>query len=588
MNENRVQFICLVCRAHYMRRAILLTLIILLSQPLVSAADISEDVEADSNGTLSGEYSVQNNATWTVSGDYEIAEDTSIVVEEGSTMIVTGSMTAESSPQLNLAGTANVLVPVGNLGESGTLRIIFAEEILYGITIEINNDSTENWTGSQFDWVGGMDVDNLTVNITTHPFQISAISNITLSPQGATPVLRDAEQLSGEGTSLVIPDRANAWSIDVQGTLIVTGSIFGAAISCSGTCTLNGAQMTSTGPIEVTGSITVTDSTLSGGISDEDIIIWDDASVEWTNSTGTGGVTDNWVNILTTRTVGVQNGYVVFYGENMGYDSTSTSPLADNNTFDPANQGDNVIEITDNERKRMVRWQDGNGELHVESASARVVLATPWGTYEKIIPNLPHVNHFDVVIDTPSLSFDSLVASDNENNINSRLGVMGTVSNSGSAAATFLIDCINVDKGMLDFIGDEERKFEDTFDYNFSDANVGTTVSYTVEKDSSVEIPMNWDSAEEGDFSLECSIFVPYHFEGFEVVTSGTATTESVAWSEVEDDSTNLFLPLTIGVVVAVILYVVMMRMKLNNEIDKEHLLSVEADEDDEETGTIE
>mgnify|MGYP001188382122 FL=1 len=566
MNENRVQFICLVCRAHYMRRAILLTLIILLSQPLVSAADISEDVEADSNGTLSGEYSVQNNATWTVSGDYEIAEDTSIVVEEGSTMIVTGSMTAESSPQLNLAGTANVLVPVGNLGESGTLRIIFAEEILYGITIEINNDSTENWTGSQFDWVGGMDVDNLTVNITTHPFQISAISNITLSPQGATPVLRDAEQLSGEGTSLVIPDRANAWSIDVQGTLIVTGSIFGAAISCSGTCTLNGAQMTSTGPIEVTGSITVTDSTLSGGISDEDIIIWDDASVEWTNSTGTGGVTDNWVNILTTRTVGVQNGYVVFYGENMGYDSTSTSPLADNNTFDPENQGDNVIEIADNERERMVRWQDGNGELHVESASARVVLATPWGTYEKIIPTIPHVNHFEVVIDTPSLSFDSLVASDNENNINSRLGVMATITNSGSVDATFIIERVS----------------------NRTDANVGTTVPHTVEADSTLEIPMNWDSAYEGDLILECDIFTPYHFEGFEVVTTGTASTESVAWSEVEDDSTNLFLPITIGVVVAVILYVVMMRMKLNNEIEKEHLTAVEADEDDEETGTIE
>ena len=548
-----------------MRRAILLTLIILLSQPLVSAADISEDVEADSNGTLSGEYSVKDGATWTISGDYEIAEDTTIVVEEGSTMIVTGSMTAESSPQLNLAGTANVLVPVGNLGESGTLRIIFAEEVLYGITIEINNDSTENWTGSQFDWIGGMDVDNLTVNITTHPFQISAISNITLSPQGATPVLRDAEQLSGEGTSLVIPDRANAWSLDVQGTLIVTGSIFGAAISCSGTCTLNGAQMTSTGPIEVTGSITVTDSTLSGGISDEDIIIWDDASVEWTNSTGTGGVTDNWVNILTTRTVGVQNGYVVFYGENMGYDSTSTSPLADNNTFDTANQGDNVIEIADNERKRMVRWQDGNGELHVESANARVVLATPWGTYEKIIPNLPHVNHFDVVLDTPSLSFDSLVASDNENNINSRLGVMATITNSGSVDATFILECVS----------------------NGTDANVGTTVSHTVEADSTLEIPLNWDSAYEGDLVLGCDIFVPYHFEGFDVVTTGTASTESVAWSEVEDDSTNLFLPITIGVVVAVILYVVMMRMKLNNEIEKEHLLSLVADEDDEETGTI-
>ena len=549
-----------------MRRAILLTLIILLSQPLVSATDISEDVEADSNGTLSGEYSVENGATWTISGDYEIAEDTTIVVEEGSTMVVTGSMTAESSPQLNLADTANVLVPVGNLGESGTLRIIFAEEVLYGITIEINNDSTENWTGSQFDWVGGMDVDNLTVNITTHPFQISAISNITLSPQGATPVLRDAEQLSGEGTSLVIPDRANAWSIDVQGTLVVTGSIFGAAIFCSGTCTLNGAQMTSTGPIEVTGSITVTDSTLSGGISDEDIIIWDDASVEWTNSTGTGGVTDNWVNILTTRTVGVQNGYVVFYGENMGYDSTSTSPLADNNTFDTANQGDNVIEIADNERKRMVRWQDGNGELHVESASARLVLATPWGTYEKIIPNLPHVNHFDVVIDTPSLSLDSLIAIDDSNKIDSGLGVNATVTNSGNADATFLLDCVS----------------------NGTDAYVGSTVSYTVEADSTLEIPLNWISAYEGDLILECGIYPPYHFEGFEVVTTGTASTESVAWSEVEDESTNLFLPLTIGVVVAVILYVVVMRMKLNNEMKKEHLLSLVADGDDEETGTIE
>ena len=177
------------------------------------------------------------------------------------------------------------------------------------------------------------------MNITTHPFQITSISSITLSAQGTTPVLLEAEQMSGNGTSLVIPDRNNAWSIDVQGSLIVTGSIFGAGITCSGTCTLNGAQMTSTGPIEEMGSISVTDSTLSGGISDEDIIVWDDASVTWTNSTGTGGVTDNWVNILTTRTIGIENGYVVFYGYDMGYDSISTSPLGDNNTFEPANMG---------------------------------------------------------------------------------------------------------------------------------------------------------------------------------------------------------------------------------------------------------
>ena len=550
-----------------MRRAMLLSLIILLSQPFVSATDISDDSEEASSGTLSGDYTVTNGATWTVSGDYEIAENTAIVIEEGATMVVSGSMDAVAPPKLNLAGTANVLVPVGNLGDSGVLRIDFADEILYGIDIEINNETSVNWTGTQFDWNGDLDVENITVNITTHPFQISSISTITLSAQGTTPVMLEADELSGNGTSLVIPDRNNAWSIDVQGSLIVTGSIFGAGITCSGTCTLNGAQMTSTGPIEVMGSISVTDSTLSGGISDEDIIVWDDASVTWTNSTGTGGVTDNWVNILTTRTIGIENGYVVFYGYDMGYDSISTSPLGDNNTFEPANMGDNVIEIALDERDRMIRWQDGDGIVHEESASGLVVLSTPWGDYEHQIPDLPKVNHFDVSLDLPSLSFDSLVESDDENNVNSRLGIMATVTNNGDASANFLIDCIS----------------------NGTDANVGVNVPYSAGPGETIEIPMNWDSAVEGELTLECTIFVPYHFDGFDVVSSGTATTNPVTWSIEDDNSTNLLLPIAIGLVLAVGVFAFMLRKNMQNEAMKEYSQSIEQiDDSDEDTGVIE
>ena len=550
-----------------MRRALLLSLIILLSQPFVSATDISDDSEEASSGTLSGNYTVTNGATWTVSGDYEIAENTAIVIEEGATMVVSGSMDAVAPPKLNLAGTANVLVPVGNLGDSGVLRIDFADEILYGIDIEINNETSVNWTGTQFDWNGDLDVENITVNITTHPFQITSISSITLSAQGTTPVLLEAEQMSGNGTSLVIPDRNNAWSIDVQGSLIVTGSIFGAGITCSGTCTLNGAQMTSTGPIEVMGSISVTDSTLSGGISDEDIIVWDDASVTWTNSTGTGGVTDNWVNILTTRTIGIENGYVVFYGYDMGYDSISTSPLGDNSTFDSSNMGDKVIEIALDERDRMIRWQDGDGIVHEESASGLVVLATPWGDYEHQIPDLPKVNHFDVSLDLPSLSFDSLVESDDENNVNSRLGVMATVTNNGDAAANFLIDCMS----------------------NGTDANVGVNVPYSAGAGETIEIPMNWDSAAEGELTLECTIFVPYHFDGFDVVSSGTATTNPVTWSIEDDNSTNLLLPIAIGLVLAVGVFAFMFRKNMQNEAMKEYSQSIEQiDDSDEDTGVIE
>ena len=151
-----------------MRRALLLSLIILLSQPFVSATDISDDSEEASSGTLSGNYTVTNGATWTVSGDYEIAENTAIVIEEGATMVVSGSMDAVAPPKLNLAGTANVLVPVGNLGDSGVLRIDFADEILYGIDIEINNETSVNWTGTQFDWNGDLDVENITAVSYTH------------------------------------------------------------------------------------------------------------------------------------------------------------------------------------------------------------------------------------------------------------------------------------------------------------------------------------------------------------------------------------------------------------------------------------
>jgi hypothetical protein len=194
---------------------------------LVSATEVSTNTDDDSTGTLSGNYTVKDGATWTVSGEYDVSEGTAIVVEEGSTMIVSGSMNATSEPQLNLASTANVSVQVGFIGESGILRIDFASEVLYPISVEIDNTTTDNWTGSQLDLTGiGMDVDALSVNITSHPFQIISISTITLSPQGATPELRTAEELSGDGTSLVIPDRNNAWSIDVQGTLIVTGSLF--------------------------------------------------------------------------------------------------------------------------------------------------------------------------------------------------------------------------------------------------------------------------------------------------------------------------------------------------------------------------
>ena len=587
--DSGVQFICYRRCGLFMRRAILLSLIILLSLPMASATTISADTDEGPNGTLAGNYLVNNSSTWTLSGDYMVTEGTTIIVEEGAVMEVTGTMDVVSARLLQLSSTANVSVPIepSIRGLPGTLSINFYQPIFYEITIEINgeefdfgdrpdNVDIENWGGeSKFEWNDDFDGETIILNITTHPFQqFPSISNVTLvaDDTGVTPVLITPAELSGTGTTVIIPTRT--WSIDVQGTLIVSGTIIGAEISCAGTCTLDGADMQSTGPIEVTGSISVTNSNLMGGTTDEDIIIYDDATIEWVASSGTGGVTDQWINVLTTRTVGVQNSNVILLGSDLGYDSYDTNYLIDCQVNEPEDC-DNIIDFNLNERGRMIRWQDGNGILHVESASASFVLDTPWGTFYHNVSNLPKENHFDVVIDLPILSFDSLVVSDSENAINDRLGVMATVSNSGSVTAKNVnIDCVS----------------------NGEDANIGLLgITHTIEAGETLEIPMNWDSPNEGDFALECSIFIPDDFTEIVVTSKESAITEKVTWTEETDESENMVIPIAIGVVVALVLFVVVSRLQASKadmeesvKDTSEDVHDFEQEVDDEETGTIE
>ena len=99
-----------------MRRAILMSLIILLCQPLTAATNISVDTEESSTGTLSGNYTVEDGATWTISGHYEVEDGTTIVVEEGGAMVVTGSMNSTSDPHLEMTESSSIVVPVGYLG----------------------------------------------------------------------------------------------------------------------------------------------------------------------------------------------------------------------------------------------------------------------------------------------------------------------------------------------------------------------------------------------------------------------------------------------------------------------------------------
>ena len=538
-----------------------MTLVLVLVAPLSIATDISEDTEWTDGGTISGDYVVKSGSTLTISGAHDVETDASITVEDGANLVVNGDLIPPQASILEVASQASVVVPVGMLGPSGTVRIIFDNALVYNTSIEINGVTTDDFTGDEFNWNGNLDVDNVTFNFSHLDFEYVLISQVQIAPQDSTPVVRTAEELSGAGTTITYPFQGHQWSIDVQGSMTVTGKIQGAQINCSGTCSLNGAEMVATGPIDVTGTLSVTSSSLAGSITDEDVMVWDDAVISWDNqSSGTGGIVDNWVRVLTTRTVGVQNGYVMLFVENLGYNARNTSAMWDNSSFDVSTHGDNVIEIGTHEHEKMVEWQDGNGDVYTEQASARLVLATPWGTYEKVIENLPQVNHFDANIDLPKLELVSVVASDDENSANSRLGVMTLVTNTGNAPATFLVDCMS----------------------NGTDANVGVNVPYTIEANQAdLEIPMNWDSANEGVFTLDCEIFVPYHFDGIDVGGGQTVSTEEVTWNPADEDGgVNLIIPIAIGVVIAAIIFTL---ITINNRLVEKAVVTNESETEDEE-----
>jgi len=538
--------------------------------PLATANDITEDTDWSDSGSISGEHVVESGNTLTISGEYTVEDNTNITIEEGATMIVTGSAMANAPLYLKMSSTgqgpynSNFSVPINEASTTGTMKIYFAQEINFDIPISVNGENATTFNGTEFVYTGSFDVENIDVKIYHYGYETIALEEILLSPDEGTPSILDPLTLNSTNTTTWINYEDHYWHLNVMGDLEITGGeMLGAIISCEGTCALDSAELTYSGPIDVTGSISVTDSTLNGSRTDEDIIVWDAATVTWDNSEGTGGDTDEWVRILTSRTVAVPNGAVYAKPTNIGYDDQAVGILTDCSFVIQALCGDNIIDLATNEQGRMVEWQDSDSIIHVDDASATFHLDTVWGNYVTTIDPLPNENHFVINLDDlklPIIEIVSIEASDDEATTNSRLGMIVTVENSGLSDATIFLECTS---------GGE-------------DANIGSTVSNTIPASDSVEIALNWDTATTGTKTLDCGIFVPPEFEGISVGTNETVSSGEVVWSDAEDVGVNLIWPIVIGLGIGGVIYFVATTKKEMVET------TVVAVDDEEDTGTIE
>ena len=523
---------------------VLMMAILLASPALATGGAIEENTTWSGQISLTENTTISGNSTLIVDGDITTTSDHTITVESGSTLDLNGAtLQGLVTYKLKINDSATVVVPVSSMGPTGNVKIKFSEEVAgwANLNITIDGNTEVNVTGMEITMPANLSGDNVTIEL-AHQYQYIHISEIQLS-DGSSQSIVNPEELSGEEIQLITESDSALWHLIVKGTLTVTNSVLiGGDIICEGSCTIIGSNLTSSGPIEISnsGTLDLTDSTLTGSRTDEDIIAHDSAMITWTNSTGTGGIVDNWIRLLSSREFLVDVPEAIVTTTGIGYFAkNSTGDRLDCSAITPADC-DGRISIANSKLERIVEWQDGNGVYGTEQASANISIETIWGKFSTTVALIPHANEVLINIPLPHVKITSVEPADNRGDANFSLGVQIHVANSGATDATVRIECF--------------------VDGEYADISPSTP-TISVAASGAAMVPVNWRNSAGDDVVLDCKLIIPTQFKSGDFVGTNASTSSTpVTWEAVDDDGSNLFYPILIAVIIAIGGGVVIMR----------------------------
>ncbi|MEK9731216.1 MAG: hypothetical protein VW230_05610 [Candidatus Poseidoniales archaeon] len=491
---------------------------------------ISEQQTWSEGGVLDGMVTIESGSSVEVTATYSVETGSVILVEEGATLQISNGASLESnevSAGRFLTLGSQLHLNFGDIAETGLLQIHL--DAIVPATSQFNATLLETTVdvaqiNSQIIEFNDVPLDGTTLDVN---FSIFTFSDVKVTK--AIAIYNGGEQLRLNAEEIEATN-SNLWwynagfDMVVHGELSVVGSTLrGANITCFGTCIIDGTTLIGSAPIDVptTGSLSVSDSTIFGSRADEDIILHDDAEITYLNSQGTGGFTDAWVRLLSSRTIytNIPNGSVDIFG--LGYGASNWNDLTDD-------QGVlMLVEEGGNEHRRMIEWMDGEGAVHQEDASITLSISSNWGTFSTTIdaPMTP-VGYLNLSL--PYITVDSVEASEVTGTVNESIGLMMTVSNSGDVAVTANFRCY----------------------VNGEDADTApSTITVSIPQDESVKVPISWWANSDGAQQLNCKPFLPSVLEPISdlVVDENGATSEEVSWIYAEESQET---PLLIYLVV--------------------------------------
>jgi hypothetical protein len=527
-----------------MRTALSFTLLLILTS-LSTLAGVHADAPSDGSTvtitadetwnetmTMDGNLIVSSGSTLTIASDVTIATDSTILIEPGATLELTGSLLGdELNSGLAVFNSTQLHLNFGDLAENGQLRVNFDQTIptsaIFNMTI---GDQTVDAAGKDHIFIdvtlNGSDL--LADFHIYYAFEIQILSVQALHSGSSQSPILSANQLNHTAGSLIW--NSASFTLDVQGTLnLDSATIYGADMNCDGECQIQSSTLIGSAPINVEdgASIVVTSSMIQGSRTDEDIIVHDLAEIIYTDNQGTGGVTDGWIRLLSQRQIQTNSGNITVHQTGIGYGGSTRDDFTDSN---------GLIDIGGSEWKRIVEWVDQNGVYHSEDSELVFTLSTAWGDFSTTIP-APQTPTAVVNIPLPYIEVVSIDAEDTTAEVDKKIGAMVTVRNTGDTAATVNIWC---------YVG--ENLTETT--------SLTTTLTPGEEK----VLPVSWWANTDGPQVLNCRALIPDVLKSIagNVTNIEGGNSQEVGWyigEETEDKPYVVYAILVVIIVLASTLF---------------------------------
>ena len=537
---------------------VMLTSITLCTPVLASApSDGSSVTVTDSvswnGGTFDGEIVIKDGGELHWTGSVSVEEESRIVVEEGGILhLDNANFESEGSASTLLIYDGTEIGIDEDIDDSSaTMTIYFSIDVPESahLNLTIDDITTSDISGESESFVVDL---GQPVNVTVdhfYPLQIG-ITHIELFHSNAELMTFEAYELTQTGGN-VIWNQAS-FKVENYGTFLSEDSMMmGANITCHGSCTIENSNYYGSGPIHVADGahLDFLESTMLGSRTDEDIILHDQATIEYTNSSGTGGYTDAWIRLLSTRELIINAPTATVVATGIGYNGNTINTIINGDYSDP---GTWKVDIGTNEQKRIVEWLDGYGVYGQESGTVKVTVETNWGNFvaDTVAPMTTSAT-IDVVY--PEISIDKIEPEAVTADTGRSHGMMVTISNTGTIA---------VDPNVRCFVGDAEA---DT---------TANTANWAVEPGETKDVPITWYHYSDEAVQLTCNFLYPDVLEPVSnliATEAGTASGE-VSWNTAEEVE-ELPIVLYAVIVLMVVVFAGVIAARARSEIVKQDIV---------------